>query len=288
MDEQNILIVDHDLRALSTLVGFLSDEPYGVLTALDGIEGLDILRTEKIDVAIAEMYIAGLDGLALLKCAEAEKIQTPILIMGRVASMELTEAILAAGAASVMDKPILRHKFLAKINRHKRRDNPALALRDSCREGGPQYLYREGTPQYDWQTELESFLDDHYRNPDLNFEDLMRQFRFSRSHGCALFKAHLGMTFQEKLRAVRVTWARRLIAESSLFMNEIATQCGFRSAKRLCEAFKKIHGMTPVAYRNKAQEASSPIATKGTKTQKARREKQDGRGPPCHPSKIET
>ena len=82
MDEQNILIVDHDLRALSTLVGFLSEEPYGVLTALDGIEGLDILRTEKIDVAIAEMYIAGLNGLALLKCAKAEKIQTPILIMG--------------------------------------------------------------------------------------------------------------------------------------------------------------------------------------------------------------
>ena len=165
--------------------------------------------------------------------------------------MELTEAILDAGAASVMDKSILKHKFLAKIRRHKRRDNPAQALGDSCREGTPQYLYRERASQYDWQTELESFLNDHYRNPDLRFEDLMREFRFSRSHGCALFKAHLGMTFQEKLRAIRVTWARRLIAESSLFMNEIAIQCGFRSAKRLCEAFKKIHGMTPVAYRKR-------------------------------------
>lgn len=236
-----ILIVDHDLSTLSTLAGFLSDEPYDVFTAPDGIEGLDILRREKIDVAIAEMYLTGLDGLALLKCAKAEKIQTPILIMSGVASMELTEEILIAGAASVFDKPISKHRFLAKIERHKRRDNPAQAPRGSGRDAIP----------CEWQTDLESFLNTHYRNPDLNFGDLMRRFRFSRSHGCALFKAHLGMTFQKKLREIRVAQARRLIEASHLFMNEIADQCGFRSAKRLCEAFKKIHGMTPVTYRKK-------------------------------------
>ena len=250
MDEQNILIVDHDTRTLSTLVGFLSDEPYDVFTAPDGIEGLDILRQEKIDVAIAEMDLAGLDGLALLKCANAENIQTPILIMSGVASMELTEEILIAGAASVFDKPILKHHFLAKIKRHKRRDNPAEASRDSC---------RDDAIQYEWQTELESFLNAHYRNPNLNFGDLMRQFRFSRSRGCALFKTHLDMTFQEKLREIRVAQARRLIEASHLFMNEIADQCGFRSAKRLCEAFKKIHGTTPVAYRNGYDRKRHPV-----------------------------
>ena len=239
-NKRKILIVDPDSRTLSTLVGFLSDEPYDVFTATDGIEGLGILRREKIDVAIAEMYLSGLDGLALLKCAKAEKIQTPILIMSGVASMELTEEILIAGAASVFDKPISKHRFLAKIKRHKRRDNLAEAPRDSG---------RDGAIPCEWQTELESFLNAHYRNPDLNFGDLMRRFRFSRSRGCALFKTHLGMTFQEKLRDIRVAQARRLIEASHLFMNEIADQCGFRSAKRLCEAFKKIHGMTPVTYK---------------------------------------
>ena len=239
-NKRKILIVDPDIRTLSALVGFLSDEPYGVFTAADGTEGLDILRQEKIDVAIAEMDLAGLDGLALLKCAKAENIQTPILIMSGVASMELTEEIFIAGAASVFDKPISKHRFLAKIKRQERRDNPAGASRDSG---------RDDAMQYEWQTELESFLNAHYRNPDLNFGDLMRRFRFSRSHGCALFKVHLGMTFQKKLREIRVAQARRLIEASHLFMNEIADQCGFRSAKRLCEAFKKIHGLTPVAYR---------------------------------------
>ena len=65
MTKQKILIVDHDPRVLSTLVGFLTDEPYDACTARNGTEGLEILRREKIDRAIAEMYMTGLDGITL-------------------------------------------------------------------------------------------------------------------------------------------------------------------------------------------------------------------------------
>ena len=74
-----------------------------------------ILRRKKIDLAIADMYMAGLDGIALLKCLKEEKIQTNILIIGSVLLMEITKEILTAGAVSVLDKPIVKDKFLAEI-----------------------------------------------------------------------------------------------------------------------------------------------------------------------------
>ena len=98
---------------------------------------------------------------------------------------------------------------------------------------------------------LASFLEVCYDNPDLKFDDLTHEFLFSRSHGFALFKKQLGMTFREKLREIRVAPARHLIEASHLSMKEVADQCGFHSAKRLCEAFIRIHGLSPIAYRNR-------------------------------------
>ena len=83
MNKQKILIIDPDPRVLSTLVGFLSDEPYDISTTRNGIEGLEILRRETIDLSIAEMYMAGLDGVTLLRCLKEEKIQTNVLIIGK-------------------------------------------------------------------------------------------------------------------------------------------------------------------------------------------------------------
>ena len=115
LNTQKILIIDHDTRVLSTLVGFLNDEPYDVLTAENGKEGLEILRREKIAVAVAEMYMAGLDGVVLLERVAADNIQTNILIMGSLLFMEVTKEIITAGAAGVLDKPIVKDKFLAEV-----------------------------------------------------------------------------------------------------------------------------------------------------------------------------
>ena len=57
MDKQKILIVDHDLLVISELAGFLWDEPYEICLAGYGIEGLEILRQEKIDLAVVELHV---------------------------------------------------------------------------------------------------------------------------------------------------------------------------------------------------------------------------------------
>ncbi|MDE0681370.1 MAG: hypothetical protein OXI63_00525 [Candidatus Poribacteria bacterium] len=53
MDKQKILILDSEPLATSQLVGFLSGESYEVFTAENGMAGLDILRKEKIDLAVS-------------------------------------------------------------------------------------------------------------------------------------------------------------------------------------------------------------------------------------------
>ena len=226
MDKQKILIVDHDLLVISELAGFLWDEPYELCLAGYGIEGLEILRREEIDLAVVELHVEGIDAITLLKHVKEEKIQTAMLIMTSLRSAELGEQLIKAGAASVFDKPIERDVFLTQVKRYM-------------------------SPQDMWKTRFEVFLEDHYSNTDLKFEDAMRYFRFSKSHGYALFKKHLGKTFREALREVRTEKAKSLIEETPLPIFEIAAHSGFRSSSRLNEAFKRLYGMSPRAYREK-------------------------------------
>ena len=255
MNKQKILIIDSDPSILLTLVGFLNDEPYDVRTTSNGIEGLEILRRKKIDLTIAEMYMEGLDGVALLRCLKKEKIQTDVLIMESVLPLEVIEKILKVGAAGVLDKPIEKDKFLAKI---KNCISPnEVGYKVSRVREAPHSQPRSFQQQLNTgrekisQKALESFLEERYRNPDLKFEDLARHFRITSPHGHVLFKKFFNKTFREKLREIRISQAEHFLTGSSLFMYEIAPLCGFHSPSRFCHTFKRIHGISPTQYRKK-------------------------------------
>lgn len=228
MEKQNILIIDHDPRVLSTIAGFLSDELYHVFTAENGIEGLEILRREHIHLVFADRGAEGHDGITLLKGVKAENIQTSILIMGEVAPMELTEEIIRAGAVSVVNKPVEKNRFLAKVKTH----------------------IPSGSS---WKIAFEAFLEAHYNNPDLEFSDLVDHFKRSRTHLSALFKKHVGKPFREKLREIRIAHAQHLVGEQPLLTYEVANACGYRSSKYFCEVFKKVHDMSLTDYREKVR-----------------------------------
>ena len=258
MNKQKILIIDHDPSILSTLVGFLSNEPYDISTTRNGIEGIEILRREKIALVIAEMYMAGLNGVTLLRCLKEEKIQTDVLIMESVVPLEVTEKILKAGTAGVLDKPIVKDRFLAKIKNCiplNEVEYKVSGVRDAPRSL-PQYFQQPlNTGREKVSPEaLESFLEERYRKPDLKFEELAHHFRITPPHGHVLFKKFFNKTFREKLREIRISHAEHFLTGSSLLIDEIARLCGFNSSSRFCQAFKRIHGITATQYRNKIRQ----------------------------------
>ena len=253
LNKQKILIIDPDPCVLLTLMGFLSDEPYDVCTAEKAKEGLAILRREKINLVIAEMYMAGLNGIGLLERVAAEKIQTNVLIMGSVLLMEVTKEIFTAGAVGILDKPIVKDKFLTEIKNCILLNEvgyKVLRSREASRSLTRLYTGREKVSQ----EALESFLEVRYRKPDLKFEDLARHFQITPPHGHVLFRKFFNKTFSEKLREVRISQAEHFLTGSSLLIYEIARLCGFNSSSCFCHAFKRIHGISATQYRKKIRQ----------------------------------
>ena len=224
MENRKILIVDRDPEVTSELAGFLKDEPYEIVTAEDGPTALEMLRREKIDLAVVEVYVEDQDGIALLEGVKEEEIRTSVLLVTSLGTLELGERVNKPFTMSVFDKPIDKDVFLANIRKY-------MPLQDL------------------WKSRLESFLEDNHSNPNLRFEDVVRYFRFSKSYGYALFKKHLGESFSKSLRNVRVAKAEEALKNTTASISEIAYLCGFGSLSTFSKVFKEKYGNSPTKYR---------------------------------------
>jgi len=60
-----------------------------------------------------------------------------------------------------------------------------------------------------------------------------------------LFASHLGSTFLDQYRLIRLRHARRLLEQSPLSISEIAIATGFSSGAHFSRAYRSLYGMTP-------------------------------------------
>jgi AraC family transcriptional regulator len=84
----------------------------------------------------------------------------------------------------------------------------------------------------------------------LNAQNLAEEAGLSLYHFIRLFKKCYGQTPIQMLIARRMTHAQKLLKESSLSVNEIATYCGFADLQMFSKAFKKYTSHSPSAFKN--------------------------------------
>jgi LacI family transcriptional regulator len=83
----------------------------------------------------------------------------------------------------------------------------------------------------------------------IKVHDVARAAAISRSQLDRRFKDVVGRTIHDEIRRVRLEQARRLLAETSLPLKQVAFRCGFRTVQHLTTLFRQCVGVAPGAYR---------------------------------------
>ena len=96
------------------------------------------------------------------------------------------------------------------------------------------------------------YLTAHFREP-LTLEALARALGVSRFHLSHVFSEKIGQGFSAYLASIRVDCACALLAGTNRSVTEIAAESGFESQRSFFRAFGARCGMTPLAYRRRAQ-----------------------------------
>ena len=109
-----ILVCDDDREIVEAIEIYLSQEGYQILKAYDGIEALEILEKEEVNLLIIDVMMPRLDGIrATLKIREKNSL--PIIILS--AKSEDTDKILGLniGADDYVTKPFGRMELISRI-----------------------------------------------------------------------------------------------------------------------------------------------------------------------------
>ena len=116
----NILVCDDDREIVEAIEIYLSKEGYNVIKAYDGLEAIEILKKEDIQLLLIDVMMPRLDGLrATLKIREKSGI--PIIILS--AKSEDSDKVIGldVGADDYITKPFNPLELIARVKSQLRR-----------------------------------------------------------------------------------------------------------------------------------------------------------------------
>ncbi|UNK19618.1 response regulator transcription factor [Paenibacillus sp. N3/727] len=117
-----ILMVDDETEIIKLMDIYVKNEGYTLLSASNGLEALDILKTHKVDLIILDVMMPQMDGIqACMKIREENN--TPIIMLS-AKSQEIDKISgLSIGADDYVTKPFSPLELIARIKSQLRRYN---------------------------------------------------------------------------------------------------------------------------------------------------------------------
>ena len=112
-----ILCVDDGPLNLSLLEAMLSPRGYQVISAVNGQQALEKIQTERIDICLLDVMMAGMDGFEVCRRIKADELHRniPVVMITSYADMENRIRGIEAGAEDFISKPFESAEVLARI-----------------------------------------------------------------------------------------------------------------------------------------------------------------------------
>ena len=112
-----ILVVDDEDDLLSLLNNIVSSAGYEVITAEDGQEAINQLKTSKFDVALLDIQMPNKSGIEVLKFIQQNSKHTKSIILTGYADLKHAMEAKEFGALDFISKPYKLEDVLGTIKR---------------------------------------------------------------------------------------------------------------------------------------------------------------------------
>ncbi len=258
--KHSLLIVEDNIDMQIFLKDILKNN-YNLFIANNGKEGLEIAKTNNLDVIISDVMMPVMDGLEMTKLLKNNKqtAHIPVILLTARNTKRDKVSGLKIGAIEYLRKPFNINELLIKIdnviaikerilNKYKTDQHSIPTSTNKLRSKNDLFLEN-----------LTQELNQQLFNTDFKLEDLPKTMNMSYS---AIYrKCHdvTGKTPVELIRKLKLKKAAILILKNNYNVSEAAFMVGYKDSKYFSKCFKEEFKKTPSALKREVEKSGIDV-----------------------------
>jgi signal transduction histidine kinase/ligand-binding sensor domain-containing protein/DNA-binding response OmpR family regulator len=240
-----ILLVEDNEELRSFLSDSLSSS-FTVFEAGNGIEALEIVEKEIIDVIITDILMPDMDGMELCHRLKTNPDYSyiPLIVLSAKTDTSTKVEGLNAGADVYMEKPFSLEQLKAQINSIIENRNH---IRDNFIKS-PLHYYKqkpENTENAYFIEKINTIILEHIVDEKFSIDNLSEKFFMSRSNFHKKIKNITGMTPNDYIKLIRLNQSILLLSTGKYKINEVCYMVGFNTPSYFSKCFFEQFGKLP-------------------------------------------
>lgn len=265
--QRKILIVDDSAFEQRVLVDLLSELPYKVSVAFNGLQGYQLALANLPDLILLDVRMPNMDGYTACRLLKANPVtqDIPVIFLSGADADEERIMGLSIGGVDYVSKPFSPGELAARIQVHL---NLARRVSDRDRQasndpeadtGGAAASGADSDPDAVIVAAVKRLIADNLATlPGL--AEIARSVGTYREKLSQIFREQTGMTVFAFIREARIRRGEELLRDTDMDVQDIALLIGFNNAGNFATAFRERTGITPSAFRTANHQRKTPQA----------------------------
>lgn len=234
-----ILIAEDERRAmrgLKNLTTSISEEYEVVAEASNGRQALELIQIVKPDVVFTDLKMPYMDGMSLIKAAQAAGISAQYVIVTAYEEFEAAREAIVLGVKDYLVKPITYDEVAELMKRLEKKGG------DRGRKEELGKLKERYPDAHPLVIKCLNFIERGYGSK-INQKELAESLGVSQEYLCYLFNKNIGETFSRFVKNYRIETAKKLLL-NGYPKEELPYHVGFSDPKYFNKVFREIAGMS--------------------------------------------
>lgn len=243
-----ILIAEDNLEIQQYLQERLSKK-YNVILTRNGIEALETLKNEEVDLILSDVMMPEMDGIKLCKTVK-QNIRTchiPFIILSAKSNLEDQLQGLEVGADDYVAKPFTFSVLSMKIQNMLKSRQRILGFYSKTSEVEPEKITFNAMDEQ-LLTKAKKIVMDNLANSEFSVDLFCSEMGMSRSNLHLKLKAITGESTIDFIKKIRFNEACKLLLDGRYNITEVSTMVGFNTPSYFATSFKNYFGYLPTEY----------------------------------------
>ncbi|WLV24631.1 response regulator [Aciduricibacillus chroicocephali] len=252
-----LLVVDDEpllIRGIRAFIDFDALLISDLYVASDGEEALELFKTYRPDIVLADINMPKMNGLDFTARAKELKPDVKIAMITGYDYFDYALTALKLGVDDYILKPVSKtdiqeilSKLTARVQEAKRAHEVSRLVGGLIPEAGG------AVEASNYKRQIQQEINAHIGDMDFSLSYLANALSLSPSYLSSLFKTLYGTTFQQYMITARLDRAKILLLSTDMKIYEIAAAVGFEDPNYFSAAFKKQFGTSPNRYKEQSK-----------------------------------